>query len=129
MIINIRSICFAFLCLFLWHWCGLPSQAADDHNVLKVGFVCVGPVSDHGWNYAHNQGRLYLENSMDKKVETSIAERIPESAEVERVLERLIAQGDKLIFTTSYGYLEPALRVSLQTSRCGLHAGQPIRVS
>lgn len=80
-------------------------------ETLKVGFLCVGPINDWGWNYAHNQGRLYLESKMPN-VKTTFAEKIPESAEAERVLEKMIAQGNKLIFTTSYGFLEPALRVA-----------------
>ena len=81
---------------------------------LKVGFLAVGPITDMGFNYANNQGRLYLEKQMAGKVETTIAEKIPESAEAERVLEKMIAQGNKLIFTVSYGYLEPTLRVALR---------------
>jgi len=86
--------------------------AADSAKPLKVGFLCVGSINDWGWNYAHNKGRLYLESKMPKEVETTIVEKVPESAEAERVLERMVAQGNKLIFTTSYGYLEPALRVA-----------------
>lgn len=79
---------------------------------LKVGFLAVGPVSDMGFNYANNQGRLFLEKELRGQVQTKIAEKIPESAEAERVLEKMIAQGSKLIFTVSYGFLEPALRVA-----------------
>lgn len=89
-------------------------QAAGDNKAapLKVGFLCVGPITDWGFNYAHNQGRLYLEKNMSGKAQTTIAEKIPESAEAERVLEKMISQGTTLIFTTSYGYLEPAMRVA-----------------
>lgn len=91
----------------------LPSStAATQQNVLKVGFLAVGPVSDWGWNYSTNQGRLYLENKLGDRVQTIIAEKIPESAEAERVLERMISQGCRLIFTASYGYLEPVIRVA-----------------
>src|SRR5712691_3007480 len=58
---------------------------------LKVGFITVGPASDWGYNYAHNQGRIFLEGSMPKDVQTTIVENIPESAEVERVMEKMIA--------------------------------------
>jgi len=90
----------------------LPSSAQSNNQPFKVGFLCVGPVTDFGWNYSTNQGRLYLESHMPGQVQTTFAERIPESAEAERVLEKMIAQGAKLIFTASYGYLEPALRVA-----------------
>jgi basic membrane protein A and related proteins len=79
---------------------------------LKIGFITVGPVTDNGFNFAHQKGRLYLEKEMPGQVQTTIVEKVPESAECERVLERLIGQGNKLIFTTSYGFLEPALRVA-----------------
>jgi basic membrane protein A and related proteins len=79
---------------------------------LKVGFLCVGAVSDHGWNNAHNQGRLKLEQNLSGQVQTTLAEKVPENAEAERVLERMVSQGNKLIFTTSYGFLDPALRVA-----------------
>jgi len=82
------------------------------NSPLKVGFLAVGPVSDRGFNYANNQGRLFLEKQLYGQVQTTIAEKIPESAEAERVLEKMIAQGNKLIFTVSYGFLEPALRVA-----------------
>jgi basic membrane protein A and related proteins len=88
----------------------LPAFAED--KPLKIGFLCVGPVADKGFNYAHDQGRLFVERSSAGKFLTTIAEKIPESAEAERVLEKMIAQGNKLIFTTSYGYLEPAERVA-----------------
>jgi basic membrane protein A and related proteins len=98
--------------LLLGVTCCLGTSAADEQSPLKVGFLCVGSVNDNGWNFAHNRGRLNLERSLGKKVQTTIAEKIPESAEAERVMEKMIAQGDKLIFSTSYGYLEPATRVA-----------------
>lgn len=92
----------------------LPCQKAigADSAPLKVGFITVGPINDWGYNYAHNQGRLFLDKAQAGKVQTTIAENVPESAEVERVMEKMIAQGTRLIFSTSYGYYEPALRVA-----------------
>ncbi len=89
----------------------IAKSADTDAGTFKVGFLCVGSINDAGWNGAHNKGRLYLESKMPN-VKTTFAERIPENAEAERVLEKMIAQGNKLIFTTSYGFLEPALRVA-----------------
>ncbi len=86
--------------------------AKDSELPFKVGFITVGPVTDNGFNFAHNKARLYLEKEMPGQIQTTIVEKVPESAECERVLERLIGQGNKLIFTTSYGFLEPALRVA-----------------
>ncbi|MGY3214492.1 BMP family ABC transporter substrate-binding protein [Mucilaginibacter sp. HD30] len=90
---------------------GQKKNTADDKK-LKVAFITVGPANDWGYNYSHNEGRLYMEKTAPDLVQTTIVEKVPESAEVERVMERLIADGNKLIFPTSYGYLEPALRVA-----------------
>ncbi len=79
---------------------------------LKVGFIMAGSVADMGWNQAHNEGRLYLEKMMKGKVQTVYAEKIPESAEASRVMEKMIAQGTKMIFLTTYGYLDPAIAVA-----------------
>lgn len=96
---------------FAWQKVAIANNEKNKEP-LKVGFIMVGPVSDLGWNYLHDQGRLYLESTMHGQVKTILAENIPESAEVERVMERMIAQGARLIFTTSYGYLEPASRIA-----------------
>ncbi|MBY0360249.1 MAG: BMP family ABC transporter substrate-binding protein [Candidatus Obscuribacterales bacterium] len=98
--------------LLLISFFALSTICHAENTTLKAGFLCVGPTSDWGWNYAHNNGRMQLEKRLAGQVQTTIAEKIPESAEAERVLEKMIAQGNKLIFTTSYGYLEPALRVA-----------------
>jgi basic membrane protein A and related proteins len=90
----------------------MASADAVSQAPLKVGFIMVGPIADQGWNYAQEQGRLYLESMLHGRVETTMAERVPESAEVERVMEKMIAQGNRLIFATAYGYLEPAQRVA-----------------
>ncbi|WP_339807008.1 BMP family ABC transporter substrate-binding protein [uncultured Marinobacter sp.] len=77
----------------------------------KVGFVYVGPKSDYGYNYAQDQGRLYLEENLDD-IETVHFENIPENADVQRVMERMIRSGVEVVFPTSYGYLDHALRVA-----------------
>jgi basic membrane protein A and related proteins len=76
-----------------------------------VGYIYVGPKSDFGYNYAMDQGRLYLEKHMTG-VKTLSFENVPENAEVERVMERMIKGGCTIIFPTSYGYLDPALNVA-----------------
>ena len=77
----------------------------------RVGFVYVGPKSDYGYNYAQDQGRLYLEENLDD-VETVYFENIPENADVQRVMERMIRSGVDIVFPTSYGYLDHALKVA-----------------
>jgi basic membrane protein A and related proteins len=102
--------------LMLWFFASNSNNVVlaseSDKQPLKIGFITVESVSDWGWNYAHNQGRLYMQQALKGQVVTSVVENVPESAEVERVMEKLIAQGNKMIFATSYGYLEPALRVA-----------------
>ena len=79
---------------------------------LKIGFVLCGPITDYGWNQAHNDGRLFLERTMNGKVQTIFAESVPENSDAGRVMEKMIAQGAKVIFATSYGYLDSALQVA-----------------
>ena len=79
---------------------------------LKIAFVYVGPVADGGWSYQHNLGRLAVEKEFGAKVETTYVENVPETADAERVIRQLAAKGYDLIFTTSFGYMEPTLRVA-----------------
>ena len=76
----------------------------------KVGFVYVGPIGDHGWSYQHNQGRLALEKELG--VKSSYVESVPEGADAERVIRQLAADGNEVIFTTSFGYMNPTLKVA-----------------
>ncbi len=87
-----------------------PVQAADEP--LKVGFVYVGPVGDAGWTYAHDQGRLALEKAFGAKVKTTFVENVPEGADAERVIRKLATEGNKVIFTTSFGYMNPTEKVA-----------------
>ncbi len=79
---------------------------------LKVAFVYVGPVGDAGWTFAHDQGRLMAEKKFGGKIKTTFVESVPEGADSERVIRQLAADGNKLIFTTSFGYMEPTLKVA-----------------
>ncbi len=79
---------------------------------LKIAFVYVSPVGQAGWTYQHDQARQALQRGLGAKVETRFVEAVPEGADAERVMRDLAAQGHQLIFATSFGYLEPALRVA-----------------
>ena len=85
------------------------AQAADP---LKAAFVYVGPPGDGGWTYAHDQGRKEAEKKLAGKVVTSIVENVPEGADAERVIRELAVKGNKVIFTTSFGYMEQTLKVA-----------------
>jgi basic membrane protein A and related proteins len=78
---------------------------------LKVGFIYVGPVGDHGWSYQHDQGRKAVDKAFGDKVETTYVENVQE-ADSERAIEQLARTGHKLIFTTSFGFMEPTLKVA-----------------
>jgi simple sugar transport system substrate-binding protein len=79
---------------------------------VKVGFVYVGPVGDGGWTYEHNQGRLAVEKHFGDRVETIYQESVPEGADSERVMTQMALQGADLIFTTSFGYMDPTINVA-----------------
>ena len=79
---------------------------------LKVGFVYVGPIGDHGWSYQHNEGRLAIEQALGDKVETTYVEKVPEGADALRVIDQLAASGHGLIFTTSFGFMNPTIKVA-----------------
>ena len=81
-------------------------SAAD----TKVGFVYVGPVGDHGWSYQHDQSRQALEKALG--VKTTFVESVPEGADAERVITQLANDGNNVIFTTSFGYMNPTLKVA-----------------
>jgi basic membrane protein A and related proteins len=90
---------------------GLAASPALAQQKLKVGFIYVGPVSDHGWSYQHDVGRKSIEKALGDKVETTFVESVPE-ADSERAIEQLARTGHGLIFTTSFGFMEPTLRVA-----------------
>jgi simple sugar transport system substrate-binding protein len=76
----------------------------------KVGFVYVGPIGDHGYSYQHDQGRLAVEKELG--VKTTYVESVPEGADAERVIRQLAASGHDLIFTTSFGFMNPTIKVA-----------------
>lgn len=79
---------------------------------LKIGFVYVAPLTDAGWVHQHDEGRKAVEAALGNKVQTTYVENVPEGADAERVIRDLARQGNKLIFTPSFGYMEPTLKVA-----------------
>lgn len=82
---------------------------------LKIAFAYIGPVGDGGWTFAHDNGRKAIEKEFGDKVVTSYVEKVPESADAERVIRDMAGQGNKLIFGTTFGYMEPMLKVANDT--------------
>ncbi len=88
----------------------IPLAAAQDK--LKVGFVYVSPIGDAGWTYQHDLGRIAMDKSLGDRISTKFIESVPEGAEAERVIRDLAKSGHNLIFTTSFGYMNPTLKVA-----------------
>ncbi|MEJ6020627.1 BMP family ABC transporter substrate-binding protein [Ramlibacter sp. PS4R-6] len=85
---------------------------AFSQTPLKVGFVYVAPVTDTGWVRQHDEGRKAVEQAFNGKVKTTFVENVPEGPDAERVIRDLAQQGHQLIFTPSFGYMEPTLKVA-----------------
>jgi len=89
-----------------------PAPAAQK---LKVAWVYVGPVGDGGWTFAHDNARKAVEKEFGDRIETSFVESVKEGPDSERVFRDLVGQGNKLIFGTTFGYMEPMLKVATDT--------------
>ena len=89
-----------------------PAAEVKKADPLKVAFAYVGPVGDGGWTFAHDNARKALEKELGDKIVTAFVEKVPESADAERVFRDLAGQGNKLIFGTTFGYMEPMLKVA-----------------
>lgn len=90
-----------------------PSAAAPAPAApLNIAFAYVGPVGDGGWSFAHDNARKAVEKEFGDKIKTTFVESVPESADAERVFRDMVSQGNKLIFGTTFGYMEPMLKVA-----------------
>jgi simple sugar transport system substrate-binding protein len=101
-----RKLLFAAVALL-----ALAAPAAAEDK-LKVGFIYVGPIGDFGWSYQHDQGRLAMVKALGEKVETTYLEKVPEGPDAERAIEQLARSGQKLIFTTSFGFMDATVKVA-----------------
>src|SRR5688500_8916130 len=90
----------------------LLSLPAATQQPLKVGFIHVAPLTEAGWVRQHEEGRKAVQFALGGRVETRSVENVPEGADAERVLRDLVQQGHRLIFTPSFGYMEPTLKVA-----------------
>jgi basic membrane protein A len=86
-----------------------PAPAAEP---LKIAFAYVGPVGDAGWTFAHDRARKELEAEFGSKIVTSYVENVPEAADAERVIRDMVGQGNKMVFGTTFGYMESMLKVA-----------------
>lgn len=90
----------------------LLGSRAFAQEKLKVGFIFLGPIGDYGWTWAHNKGREAVEAALGDKVETMYTENVPEDASAVPAIRDLANAGCKLIFTTSYGYMDQTIQVA-----------------
>jgi simple sugar transport system substrate-binding protein len=97
----------AAACMF-----GLGAISSAASAPLRVAFVYVGPISDGGWSYQHHLGKMAVDEQFGSRVETTDVESVPETADAERVIRQLAARDNQIIFTTSFGYMEPTLKVA-----------------
>lgn len=98
-----------------------PAPAADAGSIqipeaqegaFNVAFVYVGPIGDGGWTYAHNEGRLYLEEQLGDAIHTAYLESVPEGTDAERVVRNLARAGFDAVFTTSFGFMDATATVA-----------------
>jgi basic membrane protein A len=105
-----RKILIAATAVMLTAGAGMFGASAADK--LKVGFIYLGPIGDLGWTYQHELARQALVKEFGDKIETTYLENVSEGPDSERSIEQLARAGNKLIFTTSFGYMEPTLKVA-----------------
>ena len=105
-----RKILIAATAVMLTAGASLLSASAADK--LKVGFIYLGPVGDFGWTYQHELARQALVKEFGDRIETTYLENVSEGPDAERSIEQLVRAGNKLIFTTSFGYMDPTLKVA-----------------
>ncbi|HUG63150.1 MAG TPA: BMP family ABC transporter substrate-binding protein [Methylomirabilota bacterium] len=92
----------------------LAAGTAAAQDKLKICFVYVGPHNDGGWSEGHEHGRLLLQEELGDRVETSYVENVPEGPDAERAIQRLARSGCGLVFTTSFGFMDPTIKVAEQ---------------
>ena len=89
-------------------------RAAFAAEPMKVGFIFLGPIGDYGWTWAHNKGRLAMDAALKGQIVSSYVENVKEDASAVPILKDLAQNGSKLIFTTSYGYMDQTIEVAKQ---------------
>ena len=107
-----RRVCVLAAASFFFSFSSLSACAAPPPPPLKVAFVYVAPLSVAGWVRQHEQGRLAVEAALGQHVQTTYVENVAEGPDAERVIRDLARQGNRVIFTPSFGYMEPTLKVA-----------------
>ena len=100
----LAAVCFSFP--------AFPQTQPAAGEPVKAGFVYVSPITEAGWTKQHDEGRKAVEAALGAGVKTTFVENVPEGADAERVIRDLARQGNQIIFTPSFGYMEPTLKVA-----------------
>ncbi len=111
LIVNRRTILRAAAAGAALPWLG---RAAWADGPLNIGMVYLSPPGDFGWTYAHDQGKKLLEKEFGDKVKISVVENVAEGPDAERVIRQLAENGNQIIFTTSFGYMNPTVKIAKQ---------------
>ncbi len=90
----------------------IGQASAQSDAQIKAAFVYIGPIGDHGWTFQHHQGVEYVKKQMGKRVKITYVENVPENNDSTRVIERLARAGHDIIFTTSFGYMNPTINIA-----------------
>src|SRR5204863_7043815 len=93
---------------------GFAANALAADAPASICFVYISPIGDAGWTFQHDNGRKEMEKALAGKVTSKFVESVPEGADAERVIRELAQSGNKIIFTTSFGYMNPTLKVAKQ---------------
>ena len=102
----------AAACFFAPVFAQTPATTKAHAAPVKAGFVYVSPITEAGWTRQHDEGRKAVEAALGSQVQTTFVENVPEGADAERVIRDLAATGHQIIFTPSFGYMEPTLKVA-----------------
>lgn len=94
--------------------CGATWRPVLASQPLRVAFVYVGPVGESGWTFAHDAARQAVERSFGERIAVTVVPAVREGSDAERVVRDLVEQGNRLIFGTSFGYMESMLRVAAE---------------
>ena len=102
----------AAACFFAPVFAQTPATTKARAAPVKARFVYVSPTTEAGWTRQHDEGRKAVEAALGSQVQTTFVENVPEGADAERVIRDLAATGHQIIFTPSFGYMEPTLKVA-----------------
>ena len=109
---KVMAICALLILATAFSACAAPAATSSDK--IKVAFIYIGQPGDLGWTYEHDQGRLMLETELGSQIETITVPDVPEGPDAEKAIRDVVEAGAKIVFTTSFGYMDPTLAVAEQ---------------